>query len=401
MNSNVYSQKNQVLEGLNGFFRKSNGDIEAMKLTIERAALLRSLNHVQSVVERRNTIPILSNVLIEAADGRLSLTTTDMDLAMVESVEADIAESGAITTPAHTLYDIVRKLPDGAQIALEYDGTEQKLSLASGRSRFVLACLPREEFPVMAEDDMPHKFVLSAQDLKSLIDKTRFAISTEETRFYLNGIYMHVPEADPQALIAVATDGHRLARVRLPLPEGAADIPGVIIPRKTVNEIRKLLDELDEPVQISLSESKIRFEIPGSVLSSKLIDGTFPDYDRVIPKQNDKDLEIDAHLFAEAIDRVSTISNEKSRAVKLVVDTDRVTLSVTSPDNGSATEEVAAGYTSETIEIGFNARYVLDIMGQVKGDTVKVSFADASAPTLVQDNTDDTALYVLMPMRVS
>lgn len=400
MNSNVYSQKNQVLEGLNGFFRKRNGDIEAMKLTIERAAFLRSLNHVQSVVERRNTIPILSNVLIEAADGRLSLTTTDMDLAMVESVEADIAESGAITTPAHTLYDIVRKLPDGAQIALEYDGTEQKLSLASGRSRFVLACLPREEFPVMAEDDMPHKFVLSAQDLKSLIDKTRFAISTEETRFYLNGIYMHVPEADPQALIAVATDGHRLARVRLPLPEGAADIPGVIIPRKTVNEIRKLLDELDEPVQISLSESKIRFEIPGSVLSSKLIDGTFPDYDRVIPKQNDKDLEIDAHLFAEAIDRVSTISNEKSRAVKLVVDTDRVTLSVTSPDNGSATEEVAAGYTSETIEIGFNARYVLDIMGQVKGDTVKVSFADASAPTLVQDNTDDTALYVLMPMRV-
>ncbi|TDI62235.1 MAG: DNA polymerase III subunit beta [Alphaproteobacteria bacterium] len=371
-----------------------------MKLTIERAALLRSLNHVQSVVERRNTIQILSNVLIEAADGRLSLTTTDMDLAMVESVEADIAESGAITTPAHTLYDIVRKLPDGAQIALEYDGAEQKLSLASGRSRFVLACLPREEFPVMAEDDMPHKFVLSAQDLKSLIDKTRFAISTEETRFYLNGIYMHVPEADPQALIAVATDGHRLARVRLPLPEGAADIPGVIIPRKTVNEIRKLLDELDEPVQISLSESKIRFEIPGSVLSSKLIDGTFPDYDRVIPKQNDKDLEIDAHLFAEAIDRVSTISNEKSRAVKLVVDTDRVTLSVTSPDNGSATEEVAAGYTSETIEIGFNARYVLDIMGQVKGDTVKVSFADASAPTLVQDNTDDTALYVLMPMRV-
>ncbi len=400
MNSNVHFQKNQVLEGLNGLFRKSNGDIEAMKLTIERAALLRSLSHVQSVVERRNTIPILSNVLIEAADGRLSLTTTDMDLAMVESVEADIAESGAITTPAHTLYDIVRKLPDGAQIALEYDGTEQKLSLASGRSRFVLACLPREEFPVMAEDDMPHKFVLSAQDLKSLIDKTRFAISTEETRFYLNGIYMHVPEADPQALIAVATDGHRLARVRLPLPEGAADIPGVIIPRKTVNEIRKLLDELDEPVQISLSESKIRFEIPGSVLSSKLIDGTFPDYDRVIPKQNDKDLEIDAHLFAEAIDRVSTISNEKSRAVKLVVDTDRVTLSVTSPDNGSATEEVAAGYTSETIEIGFNARYVLDIMGQVKGDTVKVSFADASAPTLVQDNTDDTALYVLMPMRV-
>jgi DNA polymerase-3 subunit beta len=371
-----------------------------MKLTIERAALLRSLNHVQSVVERRNTIPILSNVLIDAADGKLSLTTTDMDLAMVDSVAADITEAGSITTPAHTLYDIVRKLPDGAQIALDYDGEAQKLSLASGRSRFVLACLPREEFPVMAEDDMPHTFQLSAEDLKNLIDKTRFAISTEETRFYLNGIFMHVPESDAQALVAVATDGHRLARVRLPLPEGAAGIPGVIIPRKTVNEIRKLLDEVEEAVQVSLSESKIRFDIPGAVLSSKLIDGTFPDYDRVIPKQNDKDLEVDAHLFAEAIDRVSTISSEKSRAVKFMVDTDRVTLSVNSPESGSATEEVAAGYQSDVIEIGFNARYVLDIMGQVEGDSVKVSFADSSAPTLVQDTSDATALYVLMPMRV-
>jgi DNA polymerase-3 subunit beta len=211
---------------------------------------------------------------------------------------------------------------------------------------------------------------------------------------------MHVPESDAQALVAVATDGHRLARVRLALPDGAAGIPGVIIPRKTVNEIRKLLDEVEEAVQVSLSESKIRFDIPGAVLSSKLIDGTFPDYDRVIPKQNDKDLEVDAHLFAEAIDRVSTISSEKSRAVKLMVDTDRVTLSVNSLESGSATEEVAAGYQSDVIEIGFNARYVLDIMGQVEGDSVKVSFADSSAPTLVQDISDATALYVLMPMRV-
>ena len=371
-----------------------------MKLTIERAALLRSLNHVQSVVERRNTIPILSNVLIEAADGKLSLTTTDMDLAIIEMVEADIAESGAVTTPAHTLYDIVRKLPDGAQVSLNYDGADQKLVLQSGRSRFVLACLPQEEFPVLAEDDMPFRFVLATDDLKKLIDKTRFAISTEETRFYLNGIYLHVAADDQQALTGVATDGHRLARVRLPVPDGAAGIPGVIIPRKTVGEVRKLLDELDGSVEIALSESKIRFEIPGAVLSSKLIDGTFPDYDRVIPSGNDKDLEVDTHLFAEAIDRVSTISSEKSRAVKLMVDTDKVTLSVNSPDTGSATEEVAAGYGAEALEIGFNARYVLDIMGQVEGETVKVSFADAAAPTLVQDNADDSALYVLMPMRV-
>ncbi len=371
-----------------------------MKLTIERAALLRSLNHVQSVVERRNTIPILSNVLIEAGDGVLSLTATDLDLSVVESVDADVGEAGAITTPAHTLYDIVRKLPDGAQVALEYDGENQKLTLQAGRSRFVLACLARDEFPDVGEDELPHQFSLDANDLRRLIDKTRFAISTEETRFYLNGIYIHIPEADNQALIAVATDGHRLARVRLPLPPGASDIPGVIIPRKTVGEIRKLLDEIEDPVQIGLSESKIRFELPGTVLTSKLIDGTFPDYMRVIPSGNDKDLIVDSRLFAEAIDRVSTISSEKSRAVKLMLGTDLVTLSVNSPDSGSATEEVAASYTAEGMEIGFNARYVLDIMGQIEGDNVKISFADAAAPTLVQDGSDETALYVLMPMRV-
>ena len=371
-----------------------------MKLTIERAALLRSLAHVQSVVERRNTIPILSNVLLEASEGRLSQTATDLDLAIIESVPADVSQPGSITTPAHTLYDIVRKLPDGAQVELSYDADSQKLALSSGRSRFVLACLPREDFPVMAEDDMPHKFSLSVDDLKRLIDKTRFAISTEETRFYLNGIYMHVPENDTGALIAVATDGHRLARVRLPLPDGAAGMPGIIVPRKTVGEVRKLIDEAEGAVAVALSDGKIRFEFGDAVLTSKLIDGTFPDYVRVIPTENDKDLEVDAKLLAEAIDRVSTISSEKSRAVKLMLDTDRVTLAVNSPDSGSATEEVAAGYTSEAMEIGFNARYVLDIMGQVEGDNVKISFADAAAPTLVQDGADETAIYVLMPMRV-
>ena len=371
-----------------------------MKLTIERAALLRSLAHVQSVVERRNTIPILSNVLLEAADGRLSQTATDLDLAIVESVPADVAQPGAITTPAHTLYDIVRKLPDGAQVELALDGEAQKLTLSAGRSRFVLACLPREDFPVMAEDDMPHKFALPVDDLRRLIDKTRFAISTEETRFYLNGIYMHVPEDDAGALIAVATDGHRLARVRLDQPQGAAGMPGIIVPRKAVGEVHKLLDEAEGAVNIALSDSKIRFEFGEAVLTSKLIDGTFPDYTRVIPTANDKDLEVDAKLLADAIDRVSTISSEKSRAVKLRLDTDKVTLAVNSPDSGSATEEVAAGYAAEPIEIGFNARYVLDIMGQVDGDNVKISLADAAAPTLVRDGADESALYVLMPMRV-
>jgi DNA polymerase-3 subunit beta len=371
-----------------------------MKLTIERAALLRSLGHVQSVVERRTTIPILSNMLLEASDGRLNLTATDLDLAVVESVEADVSTPGAITTPAHTLYDIVRKLPDGAQVELEYKGGEQRLTLSAGRSRFVLACLPREDFPVMAEDALPHRFSLKVGELKKLIDKTRFAISTEETRFYLNGIYLHVADGKEPMLVGVATDGHRLARVRLPMPIGAAGMPGVIVPRKTVQEVRKLLEEAEGSVQVSLSDSKIRFDFADAVLTSKLIDGTFPDYIRVIPANNERLLEVDAKLFAEAIDRVSTISSEKSRAVKLIIDTDKVTLAVNSPDSGSATEELAAGYSSEGMEIGFNARYVLDIMGQVEGDTVRVSFADAAAPTLVQDGGDETALYVLMPMRV-
>ncbi|MBI1179033.1 MAG: DNA polymerase III subunit beta [Alphaproteobacteria bacterium] len=371
-----------------------------MKLTIERAALLRSLGHVQSVVERRTTIPILSNMLLEAAEGRLDLTATDLDLAVVETVAADVAAPGAITTPAHTLYDIVRKLPEGAQVELEYKGGEQRLTLSAGRSRFVLACLPREDFPVMAEDALPHRFQVPVDDLKRLIDKTRFAISTEETRFYLNGIYLHVADGKEPMLIGVATDGHRLARVRLPMPMGAAGMPGVIVPRKTVQEVRKLLEEADGNVQVSLSESKIRFDFANAVLTSKLIDGTFPDYVRVIPSNNDRELEVDAKLFAEAIDRVSTISSEKSRAVKLMLEQDRLTLAVNSPESGSATEELAAAYASEAMEIGFNARYVLDIMGQIEGDVVRVSFADAAAPTLVQDGGDEAALYVLMPMRV-
>jgi DNA polymerase-3 subunit beta len=252
----------------------------------------------------------------------------------------------------------------------------------------------------MAEDALPHRFDVPVDDLKRLIDKTRFAISTEETRFYLNGIYLHVADGQEPTLVGVATDGHRLARVRLPMPMGAAGMPGVIVPRKTVQEVRKLLDEAEGKVQVSLSESKIRFDLENAVLTSKLIDGTFPDYVRVIPNNNDKELEVDAKLFAEAIDRVSTISSEKSRAVKLMLEADKLTLAVNSPESGSATEELAASYGSDAMEIGFNARYVLDIMGQIEGDVVQVSFADAAAPTLVQDGGDETALYVLMPMRV-
>jgi len=370
-----------------------------MKATIERATLLKGLGHVHSVVERRNTIPILSNVLIEAeADGGLRLMATDLDLQINETVEANVSEPGAITVPAHTLFDIVRKLPEGSQV--ELIAAEGRMQVNAGRARFTLATLPRDDFPVIAEGDLPTRFELPAATLRQVIDKTRFAISTEETRYYLNGIYVHVSDEAQPVLKAAATDGHRLARVTVPRPEGAQGMPGVIIPRKCVGELRKLLDEVDGTVQISLSESKVRFGLGNAVLTSKLIDGTFPDYSRVIPTANDKLLKLDPRSLEEGVDRVSTIASERTRAVKMALDRDRVTLSVTSPENGTASEDVPADYAADGIEIGFNARYLLDILGQIEGDVMEVHLADAAAPTLLRENDKAPALYVLMPMRV-
>jgi len=367
-----------------------------MKATIERATLLKSLSHVQSVVERRNTIPILSNVLIEAReDGSIRLMATDLDLQVDESIQANVATAGATTVSAHTLFDIVRKLPDGSQV--EINAAEGKMQLSAGRARFNLSTLPRDDFPVIAEGDLPTKFELPAATLRQIIDKTRFAISTEETRYYLMGIFLHL--ADDQ-LKAAATDGHRLARVTVPKPDGADGMPDVIVPRKCVAELRKLLEELEGTVEVSMSPTKIRFGLGSAVLTSKLIDGTFPDYNRVIPTGNDKLLKLDPKSFAQGVDRVSTIASEKTRAVKMNVDRDKVTLSVTSPESGTATEEIAADYGSDGIEIGFNARYLLDILGEIDGDTVEVHLADAAAPTLLRENDKSPALYVLMPMRV-
>ena len=367
-----------------------------MKATIERATLLKSLSHVQSVVERRNTIPILSNVLLEAKDdGSIRLMATDLDLQVDESVPANVDQAGATTVSAHTLFDIVRKLPEGSQV--EINAAEGKMQVNAGRARFNLSTLPRDDFPVIAEGDLPTRFELPAATLRQIIDKTRFAISSEETRYYLMGIFLHV--ADDQ-LKAAATDGHRLARVTVDRPDGADGMPDVIIPRKCVAELRKLLDEVEGTVEVSLSPTKIRFGLGSAVLTSKLIDGTFPDYNRVIPTANDKLLKLDPKSFSAGVDRVSTIASEKTRAVKMSVDRDKVTLSVTSPENGVAVEEIAADYGADSIEIGFNARYLLDILHEIEGDSVEVHLADAAAPTLLRENDKSNALYVLMPMRV-
>ena len=372
-----------------------------MKFSIERAALLKAVAQAQSVVERRNTIPILANVLIEAEGSTVSFRATDLDIEVVDKAPAQVERAGATTVSAVMLHEIVRKLPDGALISLTDDAAAGRLTIQAGRSSFNLATLPKEDFPVMASSEYTANFSAKAGVLRRLFDKSKFAISTEETRYYLNGVYMHVATGeDGPVLRCVATDGHRLARIDAPLPEGAQGMPGVIVPRKTVNELRKLLDDDETAIAVSVSETKVRFATPVITLTSKVIDGTFPDYTRVIPMGNTRRLEVDASEFAKAVDRVATVSSERSRAVKLSLDEDRLVLSVNAPDAGAAEEELAVAYGDERLEIGFNAKYLLEIASQVDRENAVFMFNSSGDPTLMREGNDTSAVYVVMPMRV-
>ena len=366
-----------------------------MKLSIEKNDFLNALGHVQSVVERRNTIPILSNVLLDARNGKLSMTATDMDIAIIDSAISQITTEGAITTPAGTLFDVVRKMPEGAQISLELEGN--KLTVSAGRSKFSLPTLSTEDFPVMTGGDMPHTFRISAPELSSLIEHTRFAISTEETRYYLNGIFFHAKDG---VFLAVATDGHRLAKAEMPAPAGTTDMTGVIVPRKTVTELYKLLETTDNECEVSLSDSKIEFSINGATLTSKLVDGTFPDYERVIPQGNPETFSLNCNSFAASVDRVATIADGKMRAIKMNVENNLITLKATHADMGEATEEMEVDYNSTPLEIGFNARYLLDITSQIKSGEAVFEVKDGASPSIIKNSDDDSVLYVIMPMRV-
>ncbi len=370
-----------------------------MKLTIERSGLLKALSHIQSVVERRQTIPILSNVLIETSGDSVLLRATDNEIEISESVPAGVETQGSITVPAHKLYDIVKKLADGAQIALALNVDTNQMTIQSGRSRFALASLPADGFPSMVKEDMPFHFDVAATDICGLIAKTGFAASVEETRYNLNGIYLHEKDGENGGLMAVATDGHRLACARVALPEGAKGMPGVIIPRKTIGELSKLAGELDGMVNVALSANQIRFTIGDVDLASRLIDGTYPDYEKVIPMANDKVLEADASVLADVIERVSVVS-EKSRGIKLAINRGLLQVFAASADEGSAEDEMDATYDNEPVEIGFNYRYLLDILAQVKGGTVQMRLTDGVSPVILKDGADDKALFVLMPMRV-
>jgi DNA polymerase-3 subunit beta len=372
--------------------------LPSMKVVLERDVFLKALNHSQGVVEKKTTVPILSHILLEAHSDHLTLTATDLEVSIVEVIPAKIEAPGKVTVSAHTLYDIVRKCKEGAEISLSFEPAHQRVLLFSNNSQFALPCLPAAEFPVINAGKQPYKFRLSAKTLMECLERTRFAMSTEETRYYLNGIYLHAFEG--KELRAVATDGHRLAKMSFELPQGADSMPGIILSRKTVNEALKLAAEQVVDVDVSLSETQVSFRFSDVYFTSRLVDGKFPDYEKVIPAHNQKMMAVDMDLFSEAVDRVATISSEKNRGIRLSLKSGKLTLSATNTDSGSSREEIPVDYAGDSLELGFNSRYLLDIGQQLSGERAEFAFSDPSAPVIIRGVGQDDVLYVLMPMRV-
>ena len=371
-----------------------------MRAKINKRSLVQTLSHLHSVVEKRNTIPILANVLIEAKDKKLMLAATDMEIAELQSISCEVLQEGAVTTPAHILYDIVRKLPDEAMIELE-SKEGKKLGIKSDKISFSLMCLPPNDFPDIHSGEYPEGFDIEASSLSRLIDKTLFSVSTEETRYYLNGIYLHSIKDDEQEVLrAVATDGHRLSRLSASLPKNVKNLEGVIIPRKTVTEIKKIIDNLEGKVKIQIAKNKIKFTIDNVIITSKLLDGAFPDYERVIPENNTKELIVDKLEFIAAVDRVSTLSSDRTRAIKFSLVKRNLEITAENPDQGSAKENINVHYDGDDLEIGFNSKYLIDIARQITGANIKFMLSDKLSPTLLLDEEDNLALYLLMPMHI-
>ena len=371
-----------------------------MKFTVEKHILLKSLSHVQSIVEKKNTLPILSNILLEAQKNNLVLCSTDMDISITEKLNCNVVEEGATTVSANTLYDIIRKLPDSNEIEIiSNDG--KLLSLRSGKSKFSLGCLPKEDFPIIEIDDLEIELNIDSRAFLNLIDKTRFAISNEETRYFLNGIYLHKKKEDNLSLLSiVATDGHRLAKFDFNFNENSQEVPGVIIPKKTVNELYKLLTDYDGSIKINLNSNKIVFFIGRSILMSKLIDGNFPDYRKVIPVDNHNILKINRQSFSSAVDRVSTITTEKSPIIKFKLLNNVINLSSFNSESGTATEDIVTEYKGDEIEIGFNSKYILEMINNLQDEEIIINLKDSVSPISATEESNPNLIYVLMPMRV-
>lgn len=368
-----------------------------MKFTLDAKALAAGISAVGKAVERRNTIPILSNTVIEARDDGITLKATDLDLELTIGLSAAVAEPGVTTVPAHLAQDIVKKL--SGEVSFNSTPGEQHATVTSGRSRFRLMTLPVEDFPSLSAGNFTHSFTMTGDALSGILRDLQFAISTEETRYYLNGVYLHHMEGG--LLRAVATDGHRMARAEIPAPDGSEGMPGIIVPRKTVTEAISIGDTAKgEDVRIEVSDTKIRFTHNSTVLTSKLIDGTFPDYQRVIPTGNNIIANIDSKTLADASDRVATISSERGRAVKLTFSKGALSLAVNSPDSGSAEDVIDADYDADDLDIGFSAAYLRDILKTLGNGETRIALADGGSPTVFMNEKNPGLLLLLMPMRV-
>lgn len=366
-----------------------------MKLTIERNALINVLKHTTGVVEKRNTIAVLSNILIDAASNEtVMFVATDMEIEVSEFVDLEnrsVKETGSVTLPAQTLFDIVRKM-NGDEVTIQTEDNGQ-VSISSGRSKFKLSTLPVADFPQMPVNEADCSFVINATDFAGLLNRVRFAMSVEDTRYYLNGVYLH---SSGDTMKCIATDSHRLAIAEMAKPEGMDLETGVIVPRKTINEVMKILDETSGDICVSISSSKISFAIGSIVIQSKLIDGTYPDYMRVVPQGNDKLLTVDVDSFVSAVDRVATVSNEKTRAIKLELLPNELSL-LSSANGSNAKDIIEATFDGEPMDIGFNARYLLDVLASLKNKDVKIAIGSPESPAVFEE---ENALYVLMLMRV-
>ncbi len=375
-----------------------------MDFKVNSSDLLKAISHIHGVVEIRHTLPILSNMIITVKDGSLKLCSTNLDIYCSDQVSAEVVSQGEISVSASTFYEIVKRLPNGSDLHATLDEVSSSLILKCGRSKFNLTTMKTDDFPMIADSDLDTKFVLSATELIRMIDKTKFAISNEETRYYLNGIFFHKAQKNSiEILRAVATDGHRLAQYDIPLPQGAEEMTGLIIPKKTILELRRVLDDANGDINISLNDNKIKFSFNELTIISKVIDGTFPDYTKVIPKNNNKVFSTNSNELKSAIDRVSAVSISeeiKSKAIKLLIESNKLLLSVESLSRGSANEEVDINYNEERVEIGFNSRYLVDICNEIDGDEVIVHILDSISPAIILDKSDENLFFVLMPMRI-
>ena len=371
-----------------------------MQFVVKRDILLKSLNFVQGVVEKKNTLPILSNVLLQLKDNKLSIVATDLDIVFYNEIsDVKIINEGSTTTSAAILYDILRKISSNSELNFDLK-SENKLSLKSDSADFNLLCLPTDNFPSFSDEFEGQEIVLDKNRFLKLLNKTRISISNDDTRHYLNGVFLHLTEAHGRNfLTGVATDSHRLSSSSLEI-ENSNDFSSLILPRKTVFQLCSLLSETSDSLMMQSSENKIKFTLGKIRLISKVIDGKFPDYKQVVPATNDKILNVPSKEFINSIERVTSVSLDRKEGVKLMIDKDNIQLSVNSANSGEGNEKIKADYNSESLNISFNSKYLIDIASEIENKNLKMNLKDSTSPVLIEDASDKNCYYVIMPMKI-